>query len=225
MTSTPLSRGHLALRIVLFSALAGSVGIVGCKGRTRDGSARVFSQAESLPSGCPPNTQPNDTTQLRACLTGIEFDATESIGDEQRLMVIGSGPGTGLPCAGDPTHNCRYGPLAKIEPVKGADTYNNTVLAEGRIIARMFLRAGETDSYPKFGLVPGDTTYWWVNIEKDSSRFVHRVSGDADLNITPRGLTRTSHPEGTYEQAFANWVWSETDETANGNCGSACCKP
>ena len=225
MTSTPLSRWRLALRIGLFGALAGSLGVACCNCGTPEVSPRLFSQAHALPSGCPSGTAPADTAQLTACLNGIEFDTTESIGDEQRLMVIGSGPGTGLPCFGDSTHTCRYGPLAKIEPVKGAQTYSDTALAQGRIIARMFLRSGETEEYPKFGLVPGDTTYWWVNIDQDTSMFVHRVSGDPDLNTTERGLERNAHPEETYQQAFANWVWDETDERANGTCGSSCCKP
>jgi hypothetical protein len=223
MTSALLSPWQLALRIGLVSALAGGVGAACCNTVSYVYPKNI--QAFALPPGCPTGSQPADTTQLNACLTGIEFDTTESTGDEQRLMVIDSGPGTGLPCAGDSTHTCRYGPLAKVESVKGSEMYSDSALSEGRIIARMYLRAGETESYPKFGLVPGDTTYWWVNTAQDTSYFVHRHGTNPDLATTSRGLEVNPHPSGTYQQAFASWIWDETDERLNGTCGSGCCKP
>jgi hypothetical protein len=179
-------------------------------------------QTMALPPGCPVNSQPTDTSQLRACLTGLEFDTTEIAGDEQRLMIRDAGAGPR--CHGDLFHACRYGPLAKIEPVKGAHTYADSVLEQGRIIARMFLRAGETEEYPKFGLVPGDTTYWWVQIGKDSSYFVHSVAQSDTVTAVGRPLERNPHEEGSFQQALARWVWVEDDEKANGNCGSSCCK-
>jgi hypothetical protein len=221
--SPPLSRWHVALRIGLFSALAGTLG-VGC---CNCGPQYVYPrnvQGFGLPTGCPSGAHPADTTQLNACLQGIDFDTTESMGDEQRLMVRESTP-VGPRCRGDTLFACTYGPLAKIEPVKGSETYSDSALAEGRIIARMYLRPGETESYPKMGIVPGDTTYWWVSTSAESSAFVHRDSTQADLAVTPRGLERNMHPPGTFQQAFASWVWDENDERANGSCGSSCCKP
>lgn len=223
MRGTPLSRGYLALRIGLFSGLAGSLGVACCNcglGYVYPGNP----QAYILPPGCPTGASPADTTQLKACLLGLQFDTTESMGDEQRLMVRDSTP-VGPRCHGDTLFACTYGPLAKIEPVKGAETYSDSALSEGRIIARMYLRAGETESYPKMGLVPGDTTYWWVNTSVDTSVFVHRDSSSHDVSATGRGLERTMHPPGTFQQAFASWVWDEDDEKANGACGSSCCKP
>jgi hypothetical protein len=182
-------------------------------------------QGFALPKGCPSGSPPSSSTELSACLTGIEFDTTEFVGDEQRLMVVGTGPGTGLPCAGFANMNCRYGPLARIEPVKGAEMYSDAALAQGRIIARMYLRAMETDSYPKFALSPNDTTYWWVSTAQDTSQFLRRSSGVSVLAITGQPLTRTPHSQGSFQQAFARWVWSPNDEKANGACGPACCKP
>ncbi len=136
---------------------------------------------------------------------------------------------TGPRCYGDRTYSCRYGPLAKIEPVKGAELYSDSALSEGRIIARMYLRAGETEPYPKMGLVPGDTTYWWVSTSPPTSIFMHRDRAKADLRtdlaVTKRGLDRNPHSRGAFQQSFASWIWDETDEKANGGCGSACCKP
>jgi hypothetical protein len=224
MTSALLSRWHLALRIGLFSALAGSLGIACCNCGRTSAAFIVNPQVDTLPSGCSPGSQPRSTRELGACLTGLEFDTVLAVGDEQRLMVVDSGAGPRCH-GGDTTLACRYGPLAKIEPVKGAETYSDTALAQGRIIARMFLRPGETESYPKLGLVAGDTTYWWVSTTKDSSYFVHPESGDSNLVPTGRGLDREVHPPGTFQQALARWVWVENDEKANGPCGSGCCKP
>jgi hypothetical protein len=224
MTSAMLSPWQLALRIGLFTALT-TFGVIGC-GPAVEYVYPKNIQGFVLPPGCPSGSAPADTTQLRACLTGIDFDTTEFVGDEQRLMVRSdSGSGPGALCFGDSTHVCRHGPLARVDPVKGSELYSDSALAEGRIIARIYLRTGETESYDKFGLVPGDTTYWWVNAAQDSSLFVHRAGMGPDLAVTRRGLTMTYHPHGSFQQAFAQWVWDPTDETLNGGCGSHCCKP
>jgi hypothetical protein len=223
MTSALLSPWHLALRIGFVSALAGAAGAACC--RTTYLYPYASPQAASLPSGCPAGRQPADTMELKACLSNLEFDTVMAAGDEQRLMVVDTG-GSGPHCkGGDTTLVCRYGPLAKIEPVKGAETYPDSALHEGRIIARMFLRPGETEDYPKLGLTTGDTTYYWVSTAPDTSYFVHPHSAQADLVETGRGLTREMHPVGTYRQALARWVWMENDEKSNGPCGSGCCRP
>lgn len=218
-----VSRWQSAVRISLFTAFT-AAGVACVTPPIRHVYPRNL-QGFVLPSGCPAGSAPSDTTQLRACLQGIEFDTVEFVGDEQRLMVVDSGPGTGLACHGDSTHTCRYGPRAKVEPVKGAELYSDSAMAEGRIIARVYLRAGETEPYPKFGLVPVDTTYWWVNSVQDTSVFVHRDSTQSDLSVTGRGLTMTQHEEGSFQQGFAQWVWLETDETLNAGCSGHCCKP
>ena len=225
MTSAMLSRWQPALRIGLFTALT-TFGVIGC-GPAVEYVYPKNIQGFVLPPGCPNGSAPADTTQLRACLTGIQFDTTEFVGDEQRLMVrADSGSGPGAPCFGDSTHVCRHGPLARVDPVKGSELYSDSALAQGRIIARIYLRPGETESYPKFGLVPGDTTYWWVSsAEGGSSAFVHRDGSEATLADTTRGLTMTPHPYGSFQQAFAQWVWDPVDETLNGGCGSHCCRP
>jgi hypothetical protein len=175
-----------------------------------------------LPQGCPANAHPSDTTQLQACLQGLTFDTVDAAGDEQRLLVRDVPPG--VPCPGDPTHTCRHGPLARIEPVMGAQKYSDSALEEGRIIARMFLRAGETESYPKLGLVPVDTTYWWVNTTMDSSAFVSRAPQGAALLDTLVALQVVAHAGYTYGQAVARWLWVASDEKSQGTCGSGCCR-
>ena len=191
-------------------------------GRKGGGGPQIKATAyEVLPSGCPQNAPPRDTTQLRACLQGLTFDTVPAIGDEQRLMIRGTGPGP--VCRGDTTHSCRYGPLAKIEPVIGAHDYTDSALAEGRVIARMFIRAAETDSYPKLGLVLHDTTYWYVNTTMDSSFYVSRTTSDSSLAAVTKPLEIDSHP-GAFQQAVARWFWDENDEKAQGTCGQGCCR-
>jgi hypothetical protein len=221
MTSALLSRGHLALRIGLFGVLLTLI-VAGCSSVHYVYPTNV--QGFILPPGCPSGSAPADASQLNACLNGLEFDTIPSMGDEQRLMVRDSTP-SGPRCHGDTLFACTYGPLAKIEPVKGAELYSDSALSQGRIIARMYLRAGETEDYPKLGLVPGDTTYWWVRTSPDTSAFIHRAASESDLVSTMRGLERTMHDPGSFQQGFASWVWDEEDEKANGACGSSCCRP
>jgi hypothetical protein len=214
-----LKREHLFL-IILAILLVALIWCLTCyKG---GGGPPISGRAYSaLPSGCPPDSAPGDTTQLNACLQGLTFDTVPAIGDEQRLMIRDSLPGPF--CHGDTTHSCRYGPLAKIEPVIGAHEYTDGALLEGRIIARMFIRPAETDSYPKLGLVLNDTTYWYVNTTLDSSYLVSRPSSGAQLATTVRQLEVDPHPD-RFQQAVARWVWDDTDEKTQGTCGQACCR-
>jgi len=222
MTSAPLPRWQPALCTGLLTALATS-GIAGC--HTIQYVYPKNMQGFELPRGCPPGSPPTNTTQLNACLRGIEFDTMEFVGDEQRLMVREL-RGRGLPCFGekDSGFTCRYGPLAKVEPVKGAELYSKEAMAEGRIIARIYLRPRETESYDKFNLAPGDITYWWVKFEPDTSQFIRKSARGAELSLQGRQLSKTPHPPGSFQQAFAQWVWDPTDEKLNAGCPGACCK-
>jgi hypothetical protein len=176
-------------------------------------------------AGCPTGTAPADSTELHACLSTLEFDTVTAAGDEQRLMVREAVPGP-LCHGGDSTESCRYGPLAKIEPVKGAQARDSTELNGGRIIARLFLRPGETESYPKLGLTPGDTTYWWVKREtatQAASRYV-RISADSVVATQEQTIEIEGHTPETYRQALARFIWDDADEKTQGPCGSGCCK-
>jgi hypothetical protein len=183
-------------------------------------------QGTPPPPSCPDTATPTDTTKLRACLQGLTFDAVAAVGDEQRLLV--HQPGAGAKCHGsDTTHSCRHGPLAKIEPVKEDSARADTALNKGAIIARLFLRSGETESYLKLGLVPIDTTYWWIRRLTDTtalSMYV-RKSGDSVAHTPRDTITIELHPEGTFKQGLARFIWDDNDETTQGRCGSGCCKP
>jgi hypothetical protein len=126
------------------------------------------------------------------------------------------------PCPG----SCRHGPLAKIEPAKGAHQYTDDELKQGRVIARLFLRSGEK-GYPKLALTPGDTTYWWVQKKGKggTSIFISQATIGGRLVATPpRRLQVEEYGPDAIKQAIAGWYWLEDDETAKGTCGSASCK-
>jgi hypothetical protein len=219
--------GVTTLRIVLgFLIILLTGALVGCGGPPTVKGAQIFEVVPNLPAECPANVPPSTPTQLQACLASLQFDTVAAVGDEQRLLVRGPLPGPACP-GGDTTHSCRHGPLAKIEPVGGAHLRDTTQLNEGRIIARLFLRPGETEPYPKLGLALTDTTYWWIKRQSPTTALSTYVRiSEGSVVATPLDtITIELHPPGTFQQALARFIWSDTDETSQGPCGSACCRP
>jgi hypothetical protein len=176
-----------------------------------------------VPPACQGNTAPSDTTQLRGCLDSLHFDTVAAAGDEQRLLVHYTG---GPACSfGDTTKSCRHGPLAKIEPVVRAHLRDTTALNKGAVIARLFLRSGETEPYPKLGLVPTDTTYWWIKRQSATtalSTYIS-ISGDSVVATPQDTIAIELHPPETYQQALARFIWDDADEKPQGPCGLGCC--
>jgi hypothetical protein len=178
-----------------------------------------------LAKGCPPNRPPQTASELKACVSNLDFDTLPEVGDEQRLLVMDSQPGS--PCPDNQKRICRYGPLAKIEPLKNAHTYSPGEIREGRIIARLSIQGGQ-EGYPKLSLFPGHKTYWWVLRDESgtggqSVYISDSISADRPL-AQPRKLQAYDVPAGTFKQALARWLWLPDDETAKGTCGSASCK-
>lgn len=174
---------------------------------------------------CPMPDSLSDIDQVRACVNSLTFDPVAAVGDEQRLLVRDDG---GSPCFNDSTHThtCRHGPLAKIEPVIGADERDTSALNQGAIIARLFLRGHETESYPKLNLAPEDTTYWWVQRQSDStatSRYL-RVSKGQVFDTIVGTIKIEHHPEEEYLMSLARFIWDDGDEKTQGSCqpGSCC---
>jgi hypothetical protein len=216
MTRMQLSRWQLPFRVGI--ALVAGVIFTACCPE----APRPPQPVKACPRGVAPSTQ----AELDACLEGLAFDTAYEASDEQPLSVItrGSGP----PCPGDTSRSltCSYGPLAKIEPVIGAHRYSEDDLRQGRIIARISVGSSETQDYPKYGLKPGRTTYWWVKIgstaERDSSYFV--TDPQRGKEPVARKLFRTMYKEGAkVYRAIARWIWTLDDETAKGPCGAAKC--
>jgi hypothetical protein len=202
----------IVLRIGIVALVTSAI-CAACGGTTREPA--VAPSPKGATETCPTKGPPSNLAELTACVRGLEFDSSELAGDEQRLMINPPCPGT-----------CRYGPLAKIEPVKGAHEYSDEDLREGRIIARMFVRDGER-GYPKLALVPGHMTYWWV--QKDAtgrsgrSLFISDAVVGGTLVSERRALEVEPVPPGVIRQALAKWRWLADDETAKGTCGPSKC--
>jgi len=220
-----LKEGATALQIVpgLFILALGI--LAGCCKQPIVNVYSPYPFYQYLPAGCPANAAPADTTELRHCLDSLKFDTAPAAGDEQRLLVheAGSPP---CPFGSDTTKSCRHGPLAKVEPVIGTNQLLNTELNHGRIIGRLYLRAGETEPYPKLWLEPGDTTYLWVQRQSDTTaiaRYV-RISADTVAADSVRNIRIELHPPGTYQQALARFIWDDDDEHTQITCGAGCCR-
>jgi hypothetical protein len=206
----------------------------GCNGTTRrDGGATADTSvvppqpaaAPTLGDGCPRDSVPTTSAELKACVDGQPFDTDTLAGDEQPLAVIGGT--TGLPCPGDPTRRCRYGPLARIEPLIGAQNYSEDDLKHGRFIARLSIPSGQKEGYKKYGLQPGRLTYWWVKTDATGrggkSVFVTETADGKVVSVS-YDLDRSPYEKGKEPmRALARWIWTLKDETAKGTCGAAKC--
>lgn len=188
--------------------------------------------------GCGSNGPPATLTALHECLQKVGFDTLEAAGDEQVLTVVEKGRGVPCPGSKDSTRSCRYGPIATIQP-ESTSHLQKFALGEGRIIARLFLRSGQTERYDSLALVPGDTTYWWVQFtkygkdldgksKKDSvgvSVFISTARGEhGDTLLMKRNPLHYVKHENKFKQALARWVWDPDDETTQGSCGQGCCR-
>jgi hypothetical protein len=219
MTRLPLGRWGIALRTgVVF--LVGGVFTACCP----------KPPAPPQPvSACPRNRAPATPAELASCLEGFAFDTGYEVSDEQPLTIIGTT--RGLPCPGDSKLSCQYGPIARIEPLIGAQNYSEEDLRQGRIIARISVPRTETQRYEKYGLIPGDTTYWWVQTDstgKQGKSVFVTATGERTLPSVPRDLVREPYDAKAYRgekirRASARWIWTLEDETAKGNCGAAGC--
>jgi hypothetical protein len=235
MTRMQLSRSQLPLRIGIALALVAGVIFTASYCGER-------SKAPQRAAGCRRDSAPSTQAELDACLQGFAsqgfvFDTAYAASDEQPLAVITRSQGPA--CPGDTsrtrTLSCRYGPLAKIAPLAGAQNYSEEDLREGRIIAKLSIPEGEKEGYAKYGLIPGQATYWWVRTDKSgtagTSVFV-TATKDGKIHQVRRDLKRDKYEEGEgkyagyggkLKRAVARWIWSLDDETAKGTCGAAKC--
>src|SRR5258707_2666412 len=159
-------------------------------------------------------TKQPSSQSLRDYVSKLDFETRYEAGDEQRLAV-GRYP------------DLHYGPLVAIQPEVGNYTITEADLHQGRIIAR-FINSSDS-GYPKLGLAPKSTTYWWAQLGADSStnRSV-MVSINAKGEIINRiGLALVYDEDKTSVRrirAVARWIWSDSDEQAWSSCGLKCCR-
>jgi hypothetical protein len=201
--------------------------------------------------GCGSNGPPSTPAALKECVTKLGFDTLEAAGDEQPLTVVEKGGGAPCPGSMDTTRSCRYGPIATIQPESTSHLQKLAGLREGRIFAKLFLGPHHKVVYESLALVPGDTTYWWVQVTEktdsglyarslrrgeDHDRYSKGDSVGVSIFIsTARGehgdtLLMKQYPlhyvrhEKKFKQALARWVWDPDDETTQGSCSQGCCR-
>ena len=141
----------------------------------------------------------------------LDYDSTHGVGDYRRLMV-GSCP------------RCMYGPHVFLRPERGAATLQTTMLAEGRVVARLINL--DADTYAKFNLAAHDTVYWWVDRRgpRGAWRSVY-VSSDPTRPLQPDTLIVTSYHGSRWERTWARFLWRDTDEALWVACDmTGCCR-
>ena len=136
------------------------------------------------------------------------FVVEPGAGDQQRL-ALGTCP-----------RDCRYGPLATIQPRMRVTDSGATTLDSGEVIARII----SDGRYPKFNIQGGDTVYWWVG-RRDSRLVSVFVTSRSGVRPLISNLQIDRHPRGYWKQPLARWIWNEKDEEAWGTCdGGICCR-
>ena len=119
---------------------------------------------------------------------------------------------------------CIYGPHVLLLPERGAATLQTTMLAEGRVVARLI--NSDAEAYPKFNLAPHDTVYWWVDRRGtgDTWRSVY-VSSDPARRLQPDTLVVTSYHGYAWQRTLARFLWRDTDEALWVACDmTGCCR-
>ena len=157
-----------------------------------------------------------DSTSRSAILAyadTLTFTDSFATGETRRLMR-GTCPG-----------GCSYGPLVRLEPETGTVALDSSALWQGRIIARLVnLSVGPGDSYPKFNLPPGGTSYWWVDGRKGTWRSLF-ISRDTMRAFVPDSFVH--HVDVNHYRwnvSVAKYIWTEADEQLWVACSQSCCK-
>lgn len=153
--------------------------------------------------------------QFRAYVRTLTFSVDTEAGDRQALMV------------GHYPDSARLGPVATILPEERAYQMSEEQLEHGQVIARISNESA--DSYPKLGLLPHATTYWWVEYDDHTkhgrSTFVTVGPDTSIVARAYRGLEVVSHHYNYRAvQPLARFIWTSVDDLAWGWCGWHCCR-
>ncbi len=141
----------------------------------------------------------------------LEFDTLPGAGDDQ-LLHLGTCPGP----------DCRHGPRAQIQPLRGTHALTRAQLAAGRVIARLVNR--DSVDYPKFGLRARSIVYWWVDSTSRGWRSVF-ISNLPGARPFVSDLIIRQHSGYYWGQAIAKWLWNPRDEGSWSSCErSGCCE-
>lgn len=189
-----------------------ALGVVGCKGSVGD---------RSRPDG--PGWRDSaaiaavDSATLARYVAKLEFDTTDGVWDEQRLMVL------------DDTGK-RHGALVRIEPEVRSGRLSRREVERGATIARITVRAPDERTkkkeYATLGIFE-DTSFLYVfKLETRGARegtWHAVILGQSARFKQELQLDVQTHKRRYPELALARWVWSETDEHIWGTCGPDCC--
>ena len=207
-------------RIVGRAALAGAT-VVACEAPQQEQRPTQSDTARGAGSAyliTPPDTA---SPPFGGALVGASVDSVlayasrlrydEAGKDSQRLML-------GTRCPGD----CRYGPLASIQPQAGSHALTQAQLARGRFIARL-INHDSTD-YAKLNLAARDTAYLWFY--SDGTRWWGiYVSRRRRAVSRPHAARFERHERYAWYQPTARWLWSDRDDGGWVGCTLAgCCR-
>lgn len=223
----------VATRAVVVLAMAVWAGAAACDTVATDRPAQLTSVPADTPTAAPRwqagyaalTTDSARNRFLRDSMVvygrALEFDTVDGAGDEQHLPVDSA--------------RSWPGPLVRIEPQRTIHALSDSLLATGRIVARILNRSADS-TYTPLQLAPGDTAYWWVEQRGGSawvSAFV-RTSAPAG-GVLVAGLQRTSHGAHRWLQPTARWIAPPTYDGQpavfmfgfapwSGCTGSVCCE-
>jgi hypothetical protein len=199
-------RRSALIRVALLGALVTIVG--GCLTPTKDDLADEDSlQVRSFGFRGDPLQVPRESLLVYA--QPLRYDTVPGVGDQQRLMLDPPCPGT-----------CRYGPLARIEPVVGAPA---SQIEAGRmyLIARFVNQ--DTIPYPKLGMPAGGTAYWFVYRTDGGELRARIVTALTTEPVLDGPVTLETHDQ-RFTRMTARWSWSDDDEGGWGSCvRNGCC--
>ncbi len=167
------------------------------------------------PAGRPVHIDSTTNAQFRAYLRTLRFAVDSEAGDRQALLV------------GRYPESARFGALATILPEVDACRLSPEAYVDGRVIARIDNESA--DSYPRLGLLPHATTYWWVQYnpatERADSRFVTVDKDSTIIGTTAAGLEIISgHKEFQLTQPLARFGWTAVGELPWACCSGRCCR-
>jgi hypothetical protein len=164
-----------------------------------------------------------DDTTFGAYIRKLSFVPDPESGDRQGLLL------------GHYPERARFGPVATIQPEVNSDKGSVAELRlRGKVIARIQVESIGAQPYPKLGLLPGTTTYWWVQLNAGDTTTTGRsvfvtVDGRGHIvsrtssDLTVHGYGNTKHIVYRNLQPLARFTWNPADQGTWGTCSGACC--
>jgi hypothetical protein len=185
---------------------------------------QVPSGAKQRPQQQPSPTLPGDIDSVSDSVFGayirkLTFVPDTEAGD-RRALLLGRYP-----------DSARFGPVATILPEINSNQGSLAQLArQGKVIAKMQVESIGAQPYPKLGLQPGATTYWWVQFNPSDTGVTGRsvfvtVNGAGHIltRITSDLHVKREHRYYRIVQPIARFIWNPVDDGLWGTCNGACC--